>query len=136
MLTRVHHINVLVRDLDASVAQYRKAFGLPEPLLETLAGRGARTARFRIGETWLVLVQPVDPDGVPGRHLAEHGEGLFLLSLGVDDLDAARQSLLASGTTLQGTERSGLANWRVQDLPMDEFGGAQLQLCQDPAATR
>lgn len=131
MLTHIHHINLLVRDLEAMVATYRRAFGLPEPQLETLSGRGARTARFRIGETWLVLVQPLDPDGVPGRHLAEHGEGLFLLSLGVDDLDAAKQSLIASGTTLQGTERSGLANWRVQDLPINTFGAAQLQLCAE-----
>ena len=89
MLKNVHHINLLVKDLDVAVQRYQQTLGISEMLFGDLAQRGVRTARFQVGDTWIVLVQPTDPDGVPGRHLAEHGEGLFLLSLEVESLTGA-----------------------------------------------
>jgi hypothetical protein len=76
MTKGLHHFDVVVRDLDAAVSACRVILGLPEPVFEDLEARGARTARFPVGDAWLVLVQPLDPGGPPGRHLAEHGEGL------------------------------------------------------------
>lgn len=128
MLTHVHHVNLLVRDLPAALAAWRR-LGVTEVIEEHLPGRGVETARFRVGETWIVLVQPTDPEGIPGRHLSTHGEGLFLLSLGVESLaDEA-----AAGLPLS-TPRRGLADWQVADLEAREFQGAVLQLCADPAA--
>ena len=70
MLNNVHHINLLVRDLDEAVQRYQQTLGSNEMLYGDLSQRGVRTALFRVGETWIVLVQPTDPEGVPGRHLA------------------------------------------------------------------
>ena len=86
MLHSIHHVNFRVRDLDTAVARWRKILDLDCETRESLPGRGVDTARFRVGVTWLVLVQPTNPDSVPGLHLEEHGEGVFLLSFGVDDL--------------------------------------------------
>ena len=122
----IHHINFLVRDLDAAELRYRKLLGLGAALREELPGRGVMTARFRLGDTWLVLVQPVGDEGEPARMLRERGEGFMLLSLGVDDLDAARGVL---GEDL-GEERRGLEGWRVADL--GDCLGANLQLTEDP----
>lgn len=125
MLTHVHHVNLLVRDLAGAIAAWRR-LGVTAFVQERLPGRGVETARFRVGATWIVLVMPTDPDGIPGRHLAEHGEGLFLLSLGVDSLDAA-----ADGDLPLSAPRGGLANWRVADLDPATFQGAALQLCAE-----
>lgn len=132
MLERIHHINLLVRDLDAAVRRYTLALGVQDWVYGELAGRGVRTARFRAGESWIVLVQPTDDGGVPGRHLAEYGEGLFLLSFGVADLDAVLSRLDAGDAGLrEGVERTGLEGWRIADLSADAFFGARLQLTQD-----
>ena len=136
LLTRVHHINLLVRDLDAAVARYRDALGIGSFEWGELPQRGVRTARFRAGESWIVLVQPTDPDSVPGRHLALHGEGLFLLSLGVDSLASAREQVLAGGGAfLQDEPRSGLEGWQVLDLDPAAFSGASLQLTEEKATS-
>ena len=66
MLKNVHHINLLVKDLDAAVQRYRDAFSLEKIEYGDLSARGVKTARFRAGETWIVLVQPTDPEGEPG----------------------------------------------------------------------
>ena len=114
MLERIHHINLLVRDLDAAVRRYTNALGVEDWVFGELPGRGVRTARFRAGDSWVVLVQPTDDSGVPGRHLAEHGEGLFLLSFGVAELDAVLAGLDAGdpGRRLGARGPGGVAGSR------------------------
>lgn len=132
MLNGIHHVNLLVRDLDSAVVRYTEAFGVEQWLFGELAGRGVRTARFKAGESWIVLVQPTDPEGAPGKYLAEHGEGLFLLSLGVDSLERALDSIQpGEGELRDGPIRAGLDGWRVADLSPQAFFDAQLQLTEE-----
>ena len=127
----IHHINFVVNDLDAAVSRYRRAFGFEPPMCEELPDRGVRTARFPLGETWLVLVQPTREDSLPGRHLRERGEGVFLVSLAVAELDAAMAALAGAGASaLDAEPRRGLQGWRVQDLEPEDFFGVRLQLTE------
>ncbi len=128
--TRIHHLNFVVRDLDAACSRFRLLLGLEEFERIDHAPRGSHIARARLGESWLVLVCPYDPDSVPGRHLAEHGEGFFLLSVGSDDFDRHLADLLARKALAAPAEvRSGILDWRIADLPT--AGGAMLQLTDD-----
>ena len=132
MLESVHHINLLVRDLTQACARLSGALGIEFGPAESLAARGAIAARARIGSTWLVLVQPTDPDGVPGRRLAERGEGVFLISFGVADLDAAIATLAERGTGFtSAAPRRGLADWHVIDTALGAEFGVDLQLCAE-----
>ena len=71
---------------------------------------------------------------MPGQYLAKHGEGLFLLSFGVDDVTAARDIVQENGSQVLNTSpRTGLEEWQVIDLDPDAFSGADLQLTEDPA---
>ncbi len=129
----VHHITLLVHDLDAAVDRFQKVFGFEAPIREDLIDRGVRGARFPVGETWLALVEPTREDSVPGRHLREHGEGVFLVSLGVDDLDAAVSSVESAGARMTDAgERRGMDDWRIQDLEPDDFFGVLFQFTEDP----
>ena len=132
-IRRVHHLNFLVRDLDAAVARYESALGLRLERLDELPGRGVRTARFRAGETWIVLVQPV-AEGEPMRALERQGEGFFLVSYEVDDLAAAAAQARAAGAaTSSDAPRTGLDGWRVIDLAPASMHGALVQLCEEPS---
>ena len=89
MLKRIHHIDFVVHNLEKSVKQYEQLFGIKFDIFEDHPKRPVRTARLKIGDVWLVLVQPVDMDCVPGKILEEKGEGFFLISYEVDDLSSA-----------------------------------------------
>lgn len=129
--SRVHHINFIVRDLAVAAERFERLLGEPAGPVETLAGRGVELVRFRVGETWIVLVCPRDPDSVPGRHLAEHGEGFFLLSCQVPDVAAAAADLESAGfTVLQDRPRQGLDDWRVMDVDPDDLFGISFQLVE------
>ena len=132
MLEGVHHINFLVADLDAAIERYKDFFGVDSVQIESLPQRGVKTARFDINGVWIVLVQPIDDDSEPMRHLRQHGEGLYLVSFAVNDLDAATEELAAKGAIDQSaTSREGLQGWRVIDLEPDAVFGALIQLTQD-----
>lgn len=125
----VHHINFLVKDLQASVASYEQALGLGPFEFEDLPERGVRTARVALGDTWLVLVMPTESDSVPGRHLESHGEGFFLMSFGVNDLAAA---LAARGHEAVGDTRmrAGVGGWKVADLDTEDALGLRFHLTE------
>lgn len=133
MLDSVHHVNLLVRDLDRARTRFAAAFGIEPGAVEALPERGVIASRLRIGQTWLVLVQPTDPSGMPGRRLAERGEGVFLISFGVPDLDAAIGALGARGLRFTSAlPRQGLDGWRVIDADLGGEFGVDLQLCEAP----
>ena len=62
-----------------------------------------------------------------------HGEGFFLLSFGVVDIDKAVAALSARDRDMKiGAVRAGVGHWRVADLPTDATLGVQIQLTEDP----
>ena len=132
MITHVHHLNFIVEDINRAITRYEALLGAGNFILDSLETRGVITARLKLGETWIVLVQPTDPESVPGQYLQQHGEGFFLMSLATDHLEtelqklSEKQSLKPASTT-----RKGLENWWVTDLPREEFFGAQIQLCEE-----
>lgn len=132
MISHIHHINFLVKDLDLGIARYESLLGKGAFQFDHLQGRNVKTARAKLGDTWLVLVQPLGEEGVPAQHLKEHGEGFFLMSLGTEDLDNTLEQIESDSDIVFPTpERRGVDNWRVIDFQMEQFFGAQLQLTQE-----
>ena len=115
--TRIHHLNFVVGDLDSACRQFESLLDVGPFETVDHAARGSHIAYCEVGESRLVLVCPYDPDSIPGRYLAEHGEGFFLLSVGTDEMPA------------DVAVRDGILDWRVADV--GEAYGATLQLTQD-----
>jgi catechol 2,3-dioxygenase-like lactoylglutathione lyase family enzyme len=113
-VTRIHHVNFVVRDLEAAMPRFTAALGLEPFEVVDHAPRSAKVARSPVGESWLVLVEPCDPASVPGQHLAKHGEGFFLLSLATRD---------------EFNWRAGIEDWQVSDL--GEIAGAAFQFTRE-----
>ena len=129
MAHSIHHLNFIVRDLDAAIPVWERLLGCPVARRDELKERGVIAARFELGSTWLVLVEPTRDDSVPGRFLAAHGEGFFLLSLGVDSL--AGEAARLGDEVFTGPIRTGADGWQVRDLEPTLVGGIQLQFTVD-----
>ena len=128
-LTHVHHVNLLVRDLESAKRAYRAKFNI-DFIDESLPSRGVLTSRFRIGESWLVLIQPI-AEGEPMRQLRARGEGLFLLSLGVAQDEGAVPASFHDDrhTAVALSEvRDGISGWRIADFEVAGQPKGQLQL--------
>ena len=131
MIKQIHHINFIVKDLEEALERYRVLFGDPVGDPEVLPQRGVKLARFRVGEVWLILLQPLSDEGVPAQYLKEHGEGFFLMSCQVDDVRKAASLLSSRGIrVLDANPRQGLDDWQVMDLSSDDLFGADLQIVE------
>jgi hypothetical protein len=128
-LIGIYNINLLVRDLKTAKQAYGDAFNV-EFIDEALPERGVLTSRFSVGESWLVLIEPI-AEGEPMQQLRERGEGLFLLSLGV--AQSGQTASIGSGMRGKVSKiRKGISDWRVADIQVGDEPRGQLQLafCQ------
>lgn len=130
-LLGIHHIDYVVRDLDRAIAQYRRLFHVEFGPREVLESRGVALARFRLGDIWVVLVQPLRPDSALQRFLDAHGEGFFHIAYQVTDVAGAAVELKAQGVRLVNEEpRRGVEGWKLVDLDMSETFGVMTQLVE------
>ena len=93
MLTRVHHVGLVVRRLEDGLAFWRDALGLRISRQATVRDQGVRAALLPIGRSEIELLEPVDPGGGVAKFLERRGEGLAGLVLEVEDLEAATAAL-------------------------------------------
>ena len=126
----IHHINFLVKQLQPQIDYFQSLLQC-KPIIENLPNRGVKTARFPLGNAWIVLVQPLSDEGEVAQILSERGEGIFLLSLNVTSLNDSIEQLSQSGIKADKKgKRNGLDNWLVQDLQSPTSLGSIIQLCQ------
>ena len=83
-----------VEDIDAALALYRDALGMPLVHRETVAEQGVDAALLDVGDGHVELLQPLGPDTAVGKFLARRGPGLHHVAYRVDDIedDAAASS--------------------------------------------
>ena len=131
VLNSVHHINFIVYDLDVAVQAYESILGLGPFEFEELPERGVSTARVRIGGVWIVLVSPSSENSIAAHYLDAHGEGFFLMSFGVENLQQAMAELARRGALpADGTARPGILDWQVADLETENSLGVRFHLTQ------
>lgn len=117
----LHHVCIVVRDLDAAVQYYEKLgvgpwydypkggpyvrFDVPNP--EASADTRYRCAD--LGEIQLQLCQPSELDSPQRRFLDEHGEGVYHLGFEVPDVAAAERegSTAGLGVVASGVRQDG-----------------------------
>lgn len=108
---KIDHIAIAVKDLDTAVKTFTDTFAFPVERSGDVPALGIRNAFLGIGDASLEMFQPTTEDNPTAKFLAEHGEGMYLLSLEVDDLTAAAAQLQEKGIKVS-----------VQDVP----GGPRL----------
>src|SRR5512139_1996007 len=103
-IRQIHHIAVLVEDIEASLKFWHKILGLEPSNVKDLPSEAARIAFLPIGESEIELVQPTTSDSGLSRYLERHGPGMHHLCLEVDDLASMLVQLKTNGVQLINAE--------------------------------
>ena len=103
-IKHIHHIAVLVDDIEASIGVWRAVLGAAPAQIKDLPQEAARIAFFPVGESEIELVQPTTVDSGLSRYLEKHGPGMHHLCLEVDDLQDLLQKLKGCGIQLINEE--------------------------------
>lgn len=123
---RIDHVGIVVKDLDTALATYSRNFGFTVAPGKggEVAALGIKNAFMPVGESDLEFIQPLTSEGPVAQFAAERGEGTFLLSIEVDDIEAAVERLRAAGA------RVGNPNNGVAFVSAKSSHGVNLQLVQ------
>jgi methylmalonyl-CoA epimerase len=120
----VHHVAVVVEDLDEAVETYRRLFGAEVERRDTIESQGVEAAYMRLGSGRVELLAALAPDTPVGRFLARRGPGMHHVAFAVDDVRRAAAELVAAGAEVIDAEpRPGLSGHEVSFLHPDSLHG-------------
>ena len=110
MLKKIHHVGVVVPNLDQALRFWRDLLGLHLTKTQTVADQGVKAALLRAGETEIELLEPLSPDNGVGKFLARRGGGLHHVCFETDDVARELEAATAMGVqAIDQKPRPGLA---------------------------
>jgi methylmalonyl-CoA/ethylmalonyl-CoA epimerase len=137
LLTRIDHVGIACRNLEAAVGLYQATFGLEVVSMEVNDEQGVREAMLRVGASglagpgYLQLLEPLADDTPVGRFLARRGEGLHHVGYGVSDITAALAEVAGTGIRLiDSRPRHGSMGASIAFLHPADLGGVLTELVQ------
>jgi len=142
LLTRIDHVGIACRDLDAAIGRYEATFGLQVVSLEVNEEQGVREAMLAVGRAQLAavadlrpgyvqLLEPLGPDTPVGRFLTRRGEGLHHVGYGVEDIGQALAAIGVRGVRLLDERpRHGSMGASIAFLHPADLGGVLTELVQ------
>jgi methylmalonyl-CoA epimerase len=107
MFKGVDHVVVAVKDIEASIGRYEAIYGAPVSDRSENAAAGMTMAFFRFPDSYVELVSNLGDQGPIAKRLEERGEGVHLIAMKVDDLDATLATLREKGVRLVGDPGPG-----------------------------
>ncbi len=129
---RVHHVAVVVRDIEAALAFYRDRLHMPVELVLPIESDGVTIAFLQVGESKIELVMPTDPSTGVARYLESRGEGFHHVCLEVADIAAELDRLAGEGVELiDSTPRRG-AEGPVAFIHPRSANGVLVELIEAP----
>lgn len=123
---KIDHVGIVVKDLPAAIETYSRNFGFAADPSRggDIPAMGIKNAFMPVGDSDLEFIQPMTAEGPVAKFAQERGEGQFMLSIAVDDLDTAVAHLRGLGIRV-GDPAGGLAF-----VSMKSTHGVNLQLIQ------
>ena len=110
MLKKIHHVGVVVPNLEQAMVLWRDLLGLRLTKSETIQDQGVKAALLQCGESEIELLEPINPDNGVGKFLAKRGGGLHHVCFETDDVEHELDGAKAKGIQLIDQKpRAGLA---------------------------
>jgi methylmalonyl-CoA/ethylmalonyl-CoA epimerase len=99
-IERIDHICFAVHDLEQTKKRYKDDFGLMPDVEYIAESEKIKVARYYIGEVAVEFMESTAPDGDVAKFVRWKGEGFFLISYRVDNIDSAMDELRSKNIDL------------------------------------
>jgi methylmalonyl-CoA/ethylmalonyl-CoA epimerase len=119
MIRGLDHVAVMVADSEAALRYFRDRLGLRVVAVDEPPEVPVRLTYLDLGNAFLQLVEPLDPDHPTAAWLAANGEGLHHICFGVDDVEDELRRLGPPGAAVPplGSGRGRPAGFPAGDPP-------------------
>jgi methylmalonyl-CoA/ethylmalonyl-CoA epimerase len=127
---RLHHVGIVVSDLDAARQRYT-ALGMKATERLVLPDQEIEAVTFQLASGWVELLCPTDPVGPIARYHAKRGDGVHHIGYQVDDVSRTLERLAEQGVRLIDSEpRRGAHGWRIAFVHPESCAGVLSELVQ------
>ncbi len=129
-IERLDHLVFAVQEIEPAARAWAETLGVTMTGREEPEGTHMELAFLPAGDAFLELVRPTTPDHRVAKFLEERGEGMFSVSLQVDDLAVAVEHLRGHGVEVSDPEPGVLPETRVARIPRAAAHGVAVQLIE------
>ena len=110
MLKRIHHVGIVVPDLEKAMGLWRDLLGLSLTKSATIQDQGVKAALLKVGDSEIELLAPLNPDNGVGKFLSRRGGGLHHVCFETENVLRELEAARAKGIQLIDQKpRPGLA---------------------------
>ena len=132
ILTEIDHVAIAVKDLEAAIDYYKRAFGAEVDHREIVESDGVEEALLKVAESYVQLLTPTRPDSPVAKAIEKRGEGLHHIGYRVADCAAALDAMLAAGATaIDKAPRPGSRGTTVAFIHPKGSFGTLIELVQE-----
>lgn len=111
--TKLDHIGIAVRSVDEACKFYQETLGLQLVKKETVEEEKVRIAMFKVGESYVELLEPTSLDSSIAKFIEKRGEGVHHVALGYDDVKEAQEFCKLKGAVMIHPEPEDLKGDRI-----------------------
>ena len=132
LLTEIDHVAIAVRDLEAAIDYYRRAFGAEVHHREVVESDGVEEALIKVADSYIQLTAATRDDSPIAKAIEKRGEGLHHVGYRVDDCAAALAAIVAAGgTAIDAAPRPGSRGTTVAFVHPKGSFGTLIELVQE-----
>lgn len=132
LLTEIDHVAIAVRDLEAAIDYYRRAFGAEVAHREVVEQDGVEEALLKVAESYVQLLTPTRDDSPVAKSIEKRGEGLHHIGYRVRDCAEALARMVAAGATpIDKAPRPGSRGTTVAFVHPKGSFGTLIELVQE-----
>ncbi|MCU1394675.1 MAG: methylmalonyl-CoA epimerase [Ilumatobacteraceae bacterium] len=132
LLTEIDHVAIAVRDLEAAIDYYQRAFGATVEHREIVESDGVEEALLNVAQSYIQLLTPTSDASPVAKAIEKRGEGLHHIGYRVDDCGVALDSMIAAGATpIDKAPRPGSRGTTVAFIHPKGSFGTLIELVQE-----
>lgn len=130
-LINLDHVAIAVEDLDATIAEYRRQYGVEPLYREVVEEQGVEEAMIPVGGSYVQLLRPLSDQTPVGRYLAKNGPGLHHIAYAVPSIEQALAHLKSEGVRLiDESPRLGGRGAKIAFVHPKELAGTLIELVE------
>ncbi|MFC2130550.1 methylmalonyl-CoA epimerase [Bacteroidota bacterium] len=131
MLKSINHIGIAVKDIEKSIAIFKKIFGFNSIHQETVEKQKVNVASFKVGDVLIELTSPVDETSPIAKFIEKKGEGIHHIAFESDDVNSELERLSGEGISLiNETAQPGAHDLLIAFLHPKSTNGVLMEICQ------
>jgi methylmalonyl-CoA/ethylmalonyl-CoA epimerase len=131
MISKISHLGIAVKNLDAAKEMYKKLLQAEPSEPEYVAEQKVNVVKFKVGESTIELLEGTSEDSPISKFIEKRGEGIHHVAYESDNIVSDLNRLDSNGFEMINKEpRTGSDNMQIAFVKPKSVGGVLTEICQ------